>query len=79
VETMLRYSNYADTVHASPLLRTPRLPKPEDGQQTLVDPPELLGTCMPNVISEAIDVDRADLFDENLRRLALDQELRPET
>ena len=50
----------------------------EDSRQALVDPPDLLGTSVPYVVTQAIDVDGPELLDKNPGRLSLDHQLRPE-
>ena len=49
--------------------------QPKDGRQALIDSPHLLRAGQADVVSETVDVDGADLFDQHLRGLALDHYL----
>ena len=49
--------------------------QPKVRRQCFVDTPDLLGVEMTASASESLRVDRADLFDENSRGLALDLDL----
>ena len=48
----------------------------KDREQAFVNPPDLLGTGVPDGISQTVHIHCSDLFDENPGRLAFHHELR---
>lgn len=52
--------------------------QPKDRHQALIDPPHLLRARQAEVVSEAVDIDGPDLFNQYLRGFAFDHNLRSE-